>query len=168
MKAAVQAAYNDVSTTAIMLQPCTDTLQAPPKVDSKPKPEAAPASSTVAAPKDKPKSFTSPVNLVKISPPSVPSSDARAKSPASYSRADCVQALGKAGTAAKVASPAPKTKAELYKERTRLRNAARKILAAQEQAEEDAQWDNIDLSDDEGWDKVAEDEAAEKWEVLEK
>ncbi|KAL1651835.1 hypothetical protein SLS61_005206 [Didymella pomorum] len=145
------------------------SIQASPKVDSKPKPEAAPATSTSAAPKDKPKSFTSPpVDLVKTSPPRVPSSDARAKSPASYSRADCVQALGKADTAAKAASAAAKTKAEQTKGRLRLCDAAKKILAAQEQAEEDAQWDNVDLSDDEGWDKVAEDEAAEKWEVLEK
>lgn len=76
--------------------------------------------------------------------------------------------MGKADTAAKAASAAAKTKAEQTKGRLRLCDAAKKILAAQEQAEEDAQWDNVDLSDDEGWDKVAEDEAAEKWEVLEK
>ncbi|KAF3050465.1 hypothetical protein E8E11_010643 [Didymella keratinophila] len=149
-KAAVQAAINS----------------APPKPDSKAELKAAPATSTPIASKIKPESFASPVALVNCSSPSVPSSDASAKSPAWYSHADCVQALGKTDTATKAPSSSPKTK-EQKEGRMRLRKAARKILAAQEQAEEDAQWDNVDLSDDEEWDKVAAGEG-EEWEVLEK
>jgi len=65
-----------------MLQSCTDSLQAPPKPDSKAELKAAPATSTPIASKIKPESFVSPVALVKSSSPSVPSSYASAKSPA--------------------------------------------------------------------------------------
>jgi hypothetical protein len=149
------------------LRSCTDYLQAPAKVDSKTEPEAVPGTLTPTASKDKPKSFASSVDLVGSSPPNFSSSDARAKSPAWYSHADCVQALGKAHIAAKAPSPSPKPRTVQNAERSKLRLAAKKIIAAKRQAEEDAQWDNIDLSDDEEWDKVAVDEGNE-WEVLEK
>ncbi|KAF1930110.1 uncharacterized protein M421DRAFT_3865 [Didymella exigua CBS 183.55] len=64
--------------------------------------------------------------------------------------------------------PPPTQTAHKEKERLRLRMHSRmKLLAVQQQADEDAQWDNVDLSDDEEWDKVAADEGAD-WEVLEK
>jgi hypothetical protein len=163
----IQAAENVVCVVMFSLRSCTDYLQAPAKVDSKTEPEAVPGTLTPTASKDKPKSFASSVDLVGSSPPNFSSSDARAKSPAWYSHADCVQALGKAHIAAKAPSPSPKPRAVQNAERSKLRLAAKKIIAAKRQAEEDAQWDNIDLSDDEEWDKVAVDEGNE-WEVLEK
>lgn len=165
-KSAVQAAFNGVSTEAIVPRSSTESLQIHPKVDSRTHPKVVPETSTPTASKDKAKSFTSPANLVAPSPHIVPSSDASAKAPFWYSYADCVQALAKADSTAKVPSSSAKTKAVQNAERLKLRLAAKKIVAAKKQAKEDVQWDIIDLSDDEEWDKVAVDEGAE-WDMLE-
>lgn len=144
----------------------TYCFKASSRVGSKTETKAAPKTPTPTTPREKFESFPPFVDFVTSSPNSFPSSDARAKSPFWYSYADCVQALGVAGPASNASSPSPKPEGVQNTERTRLRLAAKKILAAQKQAEEDAQWDNIDLSDDEGWDKVAHGEDAE-CEVLE-
>ncbi|KAF3037776.1 hypothetical protein E8E12_002932 [Didymella heteroderae] len=104
-----------------------------------------------AAPKVEPDISTSPASPVAFS----------------HRRASGHDGLAEADSAAKVPSPAHKKNAELYTERSKLRSAARKLVAAERQAEENAQWDDVDLSDDEEWDKVAADEG-DGWELLEK
>ncbi|KAJ4381754.1 hypothetical protein N0V86_003119 [Didymella sp. IMI 355093] len=120
---------------------------APPKVDSK----AKPMSETAAGPTAECKTPPLSADIVRPSDEGVSVLDAPTKtvpSPQMFHRS-------------------PKTAVQQNVERIKLRIQAKKIIAAQQQADEDAQWDNIDLSDDEEWDEVAADENTE-WEMLEK
>lgn len=109
------------------------------------------------------------MDLVSSSPSNVTGPDVSTRSPLGTQRAEYLQAPAKADPPIKAPSttpsPASATKVVQYAERIKLRLAAKKTSAANE-ALRDAQWDTIDLSDDEEWDKVTADEGAE-WEVLE-
>jgi hypothetical protein len=124
-------------------------------------------SETAAGPTAEWKTSPLSADIVRPSDRGVSVLDVSTKEPCWLLHSDDLQTPRKTVPSPQMFHRCPKTAVQQSVERVKLRIQASRIIAAQQQADEDAQWDNVDLSEDEEWDKVAADEGAE-WEVLER